>query len=330
MSSPTEAPGFSIRRADWARDRDALRRVRLAVFVQEQGVPEELEWDSDDAGALHLLGLSAEGAPIATARLLPSGQIGRMAVLPQWRGRGVGTALLRQVLVLALGRDGPQPFLNAQVGALGFYERQGLVAVGEVFEEAGIPHRRMVLPPTLADEERLAPDLKPPQPPGLMLGRDGGPQGLTGRLAIREASLQLATQARRSLAVLSRDLDPPIYDNAEFVAAVHRLALRRPNLPVRVLLLDPAPAIRGGHRLLPLIQRLSSRCEIRAVPDDQPSRLDAFLVADGQGYLHRPLADTWEATADFRAPLEARHLEAEFQNLWDRAEPHPGLRRLYL
>ncbi|HSQ06393.1 MAG TPA: GNAT family N-acetyltransferase, partial [Chromatiaceae bacterium] len=94
-------PEFTIRQADWGTDREALRSVRLAVFVQEQGVPEELEWDSVDAGAVHLLGLSAEGTPIATARLLPTGQIGRMAVLPQWRGRGVGTALLREVLSLA-------------------------------------------------------------------------------------------------------------------------------------------------------------------------------------------------------------------------------------
>jgi predicted GNAT family N-acyltransferase len=330
MSSRTETPAFTIRRATWGADRDALRSVRLAVFVQEQGVPEELEWDSDDAGAVHLLGLSAEGAPIATARLLPTGQVGRMAVLPQWRGRGVGTALLREVLGLATARGEPLPFLNAQVSALSFYERQGLVAVGEVFEEAGIPHRRMALSPALSDEERLVPDLAPPQPLGLVLGRDGGPQGLSGRLAIREASLQLAVQAQRSLALFSRDLDAPIYDNAEFIGAVRRLALRRPDLPVRVLLLDPGPAIQAGHRLLPLIQRLSSRCEVRGIPEDLPARVDAFLVVDGQGYVRRPLADDWSATADFHAPLEARRLEAEFQVLWDRAEPHPGLRRLYL
>ena len=330
MSSRTESPAFTIRRADWGTDREALRSVRLAVFVREQGVPEELEWDSDDAGAVHLLGLSAEGAPIATARLLPSGQIGRMAVLPQWRGRGVGTALLREVLRLAIARGEPLPFLNAQVSALSFYERQCLVGVGEVFEEAGIPHRRMVLAPALSDAVRLAPELGLPQRPGPVLGRDGGPQGLSGRLAIREASLQLAAQAQRSLALLSRDLEAPIYDNPEFVAAVRRLALRRQQLQVRVLLLDPAQAIRGGHRLLPLLQHLSSRCEVRGIPEDLPARVDAFLVVDSQGYIRRPLADDWSATADFRAPPEARRLEAEFQALWDRAEPHPGLRRLYL
>lgn len=330
MSSRTESPAFSIRRADWGQDREALRSVRLAVFVREQGVPEELEWDSDDAGAIHLLGLSPEGTPIATARLLPTGQVGRMAVLPQWRGRGVGAALLREALGLASARERPRPFLNAQVSAQGFYARQGFVTEGDVFEEAGIPHRRMVLASDLTDGVRLVPDLAPPQPPGLVLGRDGGPQGLSGRLAIREASLQLASQAQRSLALFSRDLEAPIYDNPEFVAAVRRLALRRHQLPVRVLLLDPTQAIHGGHRLLPLIQRLSSRCEVRGIPEDLPARVDAFLVVDSQGYVRRPLADDWSATADFHAPPEARRLEAEFQALWDRAESHPGLRRLYL
>ncbi len=148
MSSRTETPACTIRRADWGRDGEALRSVRLAVFVREQGVPEDLEWDAEDAGAVHLLGLNAESMPIATARLLPTGQIGRMAVVPQWRGCGVGTALLREVLHLAVAGDRPIPFLNAQISAQTFYERQGFVAEGEIFEEAGIPHRRMVRCPT--------------------------------------------------------------------------------------------------------------------------------------------------------------------------------------
>lgn len=135
--------------------------------------------------------------------------------------------------------------------------------------------------------------------------------------------MQLAAQAQRSLDLLSRDLKAPIYENPEFVAAVRCLALRRHQLPVRVLLLDPAEAIHGGHRLFLLLQHLSSRCEVRGIPEDLPARVDAFLVVDSQGYVRRPLADNWSATADFHAPLEARRLEAEFQALWDRAEPHP-------
>jgi predicted GNAT family N-acyltransferase len=144
MSSPTDPPGFAVRQASWARDRAALSLVRTLVFVDEQGVPEPLEWDGADPDALHLLAEDALGRPIGTARLLPSGQIGRLAVLRQWRGLGVGSALLGAALERAAAPGRPPPFLHAQTAALGFYGRHGFAPRGEVFEEAGIPHRAMV------------------------------------------------------------------------------------------------------------------------------------------------------------------------------------------
>lgn len=131
-------------RADWGRDRETLRAVRHAVFVQEQQVPEDLEWDGEDQDAVHLLARDGAGRPVGTARLLPSGQTGRMAVLSPWRRHGVGSGLLRAILSIAREPGRPTPFLNAQVAAIGFYHRLGFVPVGPEFDEAGIPHRRMV------------------------------------------------------------------------------------------------------------------------------------------------------------------------------------------
>ena len=145
MSLMTENGGFSVRRADWSRDRAALRAVRQRVFVAEQSVPAELEWDGEDEGARHLLAVDAEGQAIGTARLLPSGQIGRRAVLPAWRRRGVGSALLAAALVIATEPGRPAPFLNAQTAVLDFYRRHGFVPEGGEFMEAGIPHCHMVL-----------------------------------------------------------------------------------------------------------------------------------------------------------------------------------------
>lgn len=134
---------FRVRIAHWPQDRAALRQIRDAVFIEEQQVPEALEWDGTDADALHLLALDDKGRPIGTARLRPSGQIGRMAVLAPWRRRGVGSALLRRLLAEAAQGDWPELFLNAQLSALPFYTRHGFRPQCEVFEEAGIPHRRM-------------------------------------------------------------------------------------------------------------------------------------------------------------------------------------------
>jgi predicted GNAT family N-acyltransferase len=140
-----KAEGATIRPARWPADRDRLAQVREAVFVAEQGVPRELEWDGEDAGASHWLAEDAGGNPIGVARLLPTGQIGRMAVLQPWRGRGIGARLLAAALGGARERGYAEVWLNAQISALPFYARQGFVAEGDGFEEAGIPHRRMRL-----------------------------------------------------------------------------------------------------------------------------------------------------------------------------------------
>lgn len=145
MGSHPETDGFQLRRADWVGDGDALRFVRTRVFVEEQAVPADLEWDKDDASAIHLLAVDAASRPIGTARLVDTGQIGRMAVLPQWRYRGVGSALLIEILKIAEKSGCRAPFLNAQVSALPFYLRTGFKPVGAQFDEAGIPHRRMIL-----------------------------------------------------------------------------------------------------------------------------------------------------------------------------------------
>jgi predicted GNAT family N-acyltransferase len=134
---------FRIRRADWERDQAALKHVREIVFVHEQNVPLELEWDGIDSDCRHVIAEDAHGSAIGTGRLLPDGHIGRMAVLQSFRDRGVGSALLGELIAIAAERGLREVVLNAQVQALAFYEKHGFVAEGEVFADAGIPHQRM-------------------------------------------------------------------------------------------------------------------------------------------------------------------------------------------
>lgn len=142
MTMPTPL-SFTIRLVNWHASRDPLHAVRRAVFIEEQQVPEEEEWDAIDERCCHVLAISAAGEPIGTGRLLPDGHIGRMAVLKAWRGKGVGSAMLRTLLDLAQ-KDGFQMVrLNAQTHAMGFYARHGFSVVGDEFIEAGIPHRKM-------------------------------------------------------------------------------------------------------------------------------------------------------------------------------------------
>ena len=138
---PPTAP--SVREVAWATHHEALSAVRLAVFVDEQGVPRAEELDGEDATGRHFLAEDGSGQAIGTARLLPNGQIGRMAVLPAWRRHGVGTRLLA-LAVAAAREDNAPAFLHAQVDAVPFYERNGFVTAGEDFDEAGIQHRKMI------------------------------------------------------------------------------------------------------------------------------------------------------------------------------------------
>ena len=129
---------------DWTTTGSAIRAIRETVFIHEQGVPVELEWDGLDSACAHVLAWNNRGEAIGTARMQQNGTIGRMAVLKDWRGRGVGRALLRTLLDLATRRGLSRVTLSAQIHALGFYERAGFDVVGEPFIDAGIPHRKMV------------------------------------------------------------------------------------------------------------------------------------------------------------------------------------------
>ena len=117
--------------------------VREQVFIQEQKVPEELEWDEYDASAIHVVAMDTNNQVIGTARLLADGHIGRMAVLPAWRKTGIGSAMLGKLLSIAKELGLSKVFLHAQTSAVRFYENHDFNALGEEFMDAGIPHRYM-------------------------------------------------------------------------------------------------------------------------------------------------------------------------------------------
>ncbi|MFI0513332.1 putative GNAT family N-acyltransferase [Streptomyces canus] len=149
-------PAYRVRVAEDPADREACFAVRKEVFVGEQGVPEDIEYDVYDAVAVHVLAVREDGLPLGTGRLLSGeaaagktggdasvGSLGRLAVTREARGLGVGAALVRAVEQAARARGLTAVDLHAQTHALGFYERLGYVAYGPEFPDAGMPHRAM-------------------------------------------------------------------------------------------------------------------------------------------------------------------------------------------
>ena len=141
MSLSPAGATFEIVR--WADDRARIEIVRRAVFIEEQSIPEADEWDDSDPLCWHVLAVAANRDVVGTGRLDPAGKIGRVAVLPQYRGTGVGAAIVSHLVGLAAGHELAEVYLNAQTSALRFYERLGFRAEGPEFDEVGIPHRRM-------------------------------------------------------------------------------------------------------------------------------------------------------------------------------------------
>ena len=137
------ASTFTVRAATWREDQAALQAVRIPVFVVEQKVDAREEFDEIDPICQHLLAVDSSGNAIGTGRIDSHGKIGRMAVLPGWRQRGVGRAILQKAIEAARTHGLKRVYLHSQVSALGFYQREGFADYGEHFFEAGIEHVAM-------------------------------------------------------------------------------------------------------------------------------------------------------------------------------------------
>ncbi|QJQ07576.1 GNAT family N-acetyltransferase [Undibacterium piscinae] len=134
---------MNIKLGDWTTLQHDAQAIRHEVFVVEQKIPADLEWDIMDAQCLHAVAYDETGQPVGTGRLLPDGHIGRMAVKESARGSGVGAAILRLLMAQAKQRGELGVQLNAQATVETFYQREGFSRDGNLFDEAGIPHIHM-------------------------------------------------------------------------------------------------------------------------------------------------------------------------------------------
>ncbi len=311
---------FHVESANWDSDGDTLRAIREQVFVVEQRVPIEEEVDALDPLSRHVVARAADGTAIGTARLTPKHTIGRMAVLRDWRGRGVGDALLRTLVEQARALGWPEVELHAQTHAIAFYEKAGFVAEGDDYLDCDIPHRVMRL--------ALTP-LPAPPPPPLPERPESRALQAGDRAQALAATLALLASARHAIALQTRDLDAGLLDTPAVVEAVKRIALSGRHARVRILVQEPRKAIADGHALIRLAQQLPSAIELRVPVEERDlAEPSAFLVDDRGGYFLRPLASRMEGEGGTFAPGRHKQLVAAFDEIWERSLPSADLRVL--
>jgi len=302
---------FHVDIAEWSRERDheALAGIRQQVFVVEQGVPESRERDGLDPECWHVLARDEAGQPIGCARLSPAHKIGRMAVLREWRGQGVGVALLRELVQRARTSGWSEVALAAQVSAIGFYEREGFIAHGDVFDDAGLPHRSMSLTLTPMPDDEAEPL------------RDIDALPVTSRGEAAAARKLILGDARHRLCIHLPVLANDSYASAEELAEFRRVAISGRGAQIRILLHNPAAALRNNHRLIALVQRLPSAMQVRMpIEEADLGYISAYLLNDVGGYLFLPEADRPQGRAARRDRASAAPLQKHFDELWERSE----------
>ena len=164
----------------------------------------------------------------------------------------------------------------------------------------------------------------------LTLGDDSESYNVETSREVLQATVAMVSQTQRSLEIVSRHLEPQVYDNAEFAASLRKFVLGSRLARVRIIVMDSTPIVGRGHRVVDLAQRLTSYIEIRNPSRDFKKYNSAFLVADRIGSVHQTLADRFESVVSFNDARTAQSLGEQFEEMWPSATPDPNFRRLSL
>jgi predicted GNAT family N-acyltransferase len=319
-------------RVEWSTHMEKLRAIRQRVFIEEQKVPLELEWDGLDEEATHFLALNEMGLALGTARLLTTtGQIGRMAVLKDQRGRDIGRQLLKAAVDHAVQVGLQRVFLHAQTHAEGFYRKSGFLPFGAEFMEAGIPHIEMelVLPIPFKGSTRARglPLVKAAARPGEAVSRAS--RTFQSESDCRDGIVELLAHARRKVLILSPNLDISLFGYEPTLAALSEFARRSRHASATVLVDDTKAIAEIAHPLLELVRRMPSKIEMRRLPDDSvPTR--SFIVVDDTAVWIQPDLQAYVGWLNLNDRVEARRLSEGFAALYDRSSDDPELRLLSL
>lgn len=314
----------------WQENHEHISDIRRTVFIEEQNVSEDEEWDDRDMleSTTHFLVIKDTSpqnpnikTALGTARILASGKIGRVAVLKTHRRQGIGTLLVSSAIKAALTMRYTNIYLDAQLSAIEMYAALGFVTEGDIFLDAGIEHKRMVLQLS-QDTFRMI---------------YGDARQIIGNMHDAQQHLiQQCNHAHKTINLLTEHLRPQLYAASELVDAISKLARKSRHARIRILIKNSRMASSTSHALIALSQRLSSAIEVRVLTkNSRESQTEGtehnYLICDKQHIVRFTNEEKTMGHADYNAMAEIKHLTNSFNYLWEsHSEPDPNLRRLSL
>jgi predicted GNAT family N-acyltransferase len=294
---------MNINIVTWDDAHSALRLIRQKVFIEEQQVPEDLEWDTGDKIALHFLGKEGN-RPVACARLFKNGKLGRLAVLKDYRSHGWGGRILRAAEQHLLDQKKSKIHLDSQANSYQFYFKNGYRPTQEMSWDANIPHIHM---------QKI---LQRPNPVSktYLLGEDENHHH-SGQPAASSVWFQIgSSQCRREINIQINDLAHPLFHNAACIANLSKFIRESRQTQVRVLINKEIPGL-SEHPLLRLQQRMSSRLKVRALfmPNNKETHGNHILF-DRSGYLK---FDYKTADCNFSNRISVSRHRIDFEKHWE-------------
>lgn len=330
---------------DWLST-ESLRDIRKQVFIDEQGVPEALEWDADDQSAVHFL-MHAEGDSLGTARLLADGHIGRLAILPAWRGKGLGQRLMHEVMTYAQARGMSTLLLSAQIQAQPLYQRLGFVVHSDPYMEAGIAHIAMrwqaqglnslQLPPIEFDSPGKFSIHNPPaqSPTGRLIDLPYQLGNQPYLIEIDESNsldhlCLMLSQARRKILIYAADQAVWLFNRRDVLTGLEQLIARQPKCRIKVLLQETNKPFLKGHSLLNLMHRFPSLVDIRKQHPEREKLPQVYMLVDDCGVLMLPKAQQRQGFARYQSPDQVKRWNNRFEELWSTSQSDSAIRRFLL
>lgn len=318
-----------VLKVDWLEFEEKLKEIRLEVFVNEQEVPQEEELDGLDEESTHFIALNEFGQHVGCARLLPSGQIGRMAVNKDIRGSGVGAQLLDAAVAEAQAQGLDKVYLHAQLHAEEFYRKGGFISRGDRFMDAGIEHTtmEMMLPFTFeAPSKPIPAPVKTESKPFDEVESD--PCAFEDQASALEGLVKCVGQARRHIFILSPYLDHDYFTDERLVQSISELARSAPKAEVRILIMSSKFIVMRGHPLVELARRLDEKISIQVLDERISKQTSSFVCVDQNTYWLLPDYDAPEGVYDVGNPVMTNRLQETFQTAWDKSRVDPELRQL--